>query len=56
MPILKPRASPCTFSQHATCAAEMVDHFEWSDREKCPIACETEQFARTSTEVTTDGN
>ena len=42
---------PCTFSQHALCASEIIDHFDWSDREQCPIACESETFHRTSIEV-----
>ena len=43
--------SPCTFTQHAFCAAELVRSFHSSDRELCPLACKSNSYERTSIQV-----
>lgn len=52
--IIQTLLSRCTYTQHARCAARIIDHFEWTDRERCPIACASEQFHRTAIEVGVD--
>jgi len=35
---------PCSFEQHATCAARIITTFDWTDRAKCPPSCVTHAF------------
>ena len=42
---------PCTFTEHATCAAPIINNFEWTDRQHCPIDCESKTFRQTAVEV-----
>ena len=46
-----PNCTPCSFSSQALCAVPTLQEYSWSDRKKCPIACESEQFRQTSIQV-----